>query len=109
MFRLRKRAAPDVGVTPEMSSSEGVEAMDTLKNNYEHQHGLDPNLPADDIEVIDAVLARGDTEKAIGVEVTLVEDDSPYPEVLSLLPSATHLLNSHLSTPNQGSRGRTEL
>ncbi|KAI3320748.1 OPT family small oligopeptide transporter [Xylariaceae sp. AK1471] len=80
MFRFRKRAALDGEVTPEMSSSERVEAIGALKH-FEHQHHLDPNLPADEIEIVNAALAIGDTEKALEIEVALVEDDSPYPEV----------------------------
>jgi hypothetical protein len=68
-----------------MASSEGVEAsggevLDALKR-FEHQHRLDPNLPADEVKAVDTALANGDTEKALEVEVALVEDDSPYPEV----------------------------
>ncbi|TGJ84790.1 hypothetical protein E0Z10_g3991 [Xylaria hypoxylon] len=80
MFRFRRRAAAEGDVTPEAESSEGVEALDTLKH-FEHQHHFDPNLPVDEIELVQTSIASGDTEKAIKVEVALVEDDSPYPEV----------------------------
>ncbi|RWA07198.1 hypothetical protein EKO27_g7903 [Xylaria grammica] len=77
MFRFRRRAGAEGDLT---ESSEGAEALDTLKR-FEHQHHLDPNLPADEIELVQASLASGDTEKAIKVEAALIEDDSPYPEV----------------------------
>jgi hypothetical protein len=68
-----------------MSSSEGVEAIDALKR-FKHQHHLDPNLPTEEVKIVDAALISGDSEKALEVEVALVEDDSPYPEVNPLLP-----------------------
>ncbi|KAI0419524.1 OPT family small oligopeptide transporter [Xylaria grammica] len=80
MFRFRRRAGAEGDLTPEAESSEGAEALDTLKR-FEHQHHLDPNLPTDEIELVQASLASGDTEKAIKVETALIEDDSPYPEV----------------------------
>jgi hypothetical protein len=84
MFRLRGRATAEGDLTPEMSSSEGVEASDSLKR-FERQYHFDPNLPADEIELVDATLTSGDSEKAIKVEVASVENDSPYPEVYPYL------------------------
>ncbi|KAI0487444.1 OPT family small oligopeptide transporter [Xylaria cf. heliscus] len=80
MFRSRKRVTAERGLTPEASSSEGIGTPDTLKR-FEHQHHLDPNLPADEIELMDASLPRSDAEKGANVEANVVEDDSPYPEV----------------------------
>lgn len=80
MFRLRGRATAEGDLTPEMSSSEGVDASDSLKR-FEHQRHFDPNLPADEIELVDAALTSGDSEKAIMVDIASVENDSPYPEV----------------------------
>ncbi|KAI1755875.1 OPT family small oligopeptide transporter [Xylaria castorea] len=80
MFRSRRRAAAERGLTPEASSSEGIETPDTLKR-FEHQHHFDPNLPTDEIELMDASLTRSDAEKSVNVEANVVEDDSQYPEV----------------------------
>ncbi|KAI0544702.1 OPT family small oligopeptide transporter [Xylaria curta] len=80
MFRSRRRAAGERGLTPEASSSEGIETPDTLKR-FEQQHHFDPNLPNDEIELMDASLARSDAEKSVNVEANVVEDDSQYPEV----------------------------
>ncbi|KAI0195857.1 OPT family small oligopeptide transporter [Xylaria flabelliformis] len=80
MFRARRRAVVERGFTPEASSSEGIETPDTLKR-FEHQHNFDPNLPTDEIELMDASLARSDAEKSVNVEANAVEDDSQYPEV----------------------------
>ncbi|KAI0424290.1 OPT family small oligopeptide transporter [Xylaria sp. FL1042] len=81
MFRFRRRAA-EGGYALEAESSEGVEVSETLKVS-EHRHKLDPNLPTNEpeVELADAALNGDDAEKAIEVEVTAVEDNSPYPEV----------------------------
>ncbi|KAI8632990.1 OPT family small oligopeptide transporter [Xylariaceae sp. FL1651] len=85
IFRSRKRAITEEDTTSKGSSSDGVEASGTealnVLKDFEHKHQLDPNLPVNEIENVEAVLATSDTEKALGVEVALIEDDSPYPEV----------------------------
>jgi len=80
MFRFRRRPGVEGDGTPKISSSEGADALDALER-FEQEHHLDPNIPADEIEAVGVALAAGDPEKALEVEVTLVEDDSPYPEV----------------------------
>ncbi|KAI0458547.1 OPT family small oligopeptide transporter [Xylaria acuta] len=80
MFRSRRRVAAERGLTPEASSSEGIETPDTLKR-FGHQHHFDPNLPTDEIELMDVSLVRSDAEKGVNVEANVVEDDSSYPEV----------------------------
>ncbi|TRX98507.1 hypothetical protein FHL15_000581 [Xylaria flabelliformis] len=80
MFRARRRAVVERGFTPEASSSEGVETPDTLKR-FEHQPHFDPNLPTDEIELMDASLTRSDAEKSVNVETNVIEDDSQYSEV----------------------------
>ncbi len=84
MFRFRRCAAVERDLTLEAESSEGVEALDTLKRS-EHQDKYDPNLPADEIELVDAAVNSSDAEKGVKVEVALLENDSPYPEVYPLL------------------------
>ncbi|GAW27069.1 putative OPT family small oligopeptide transporter [Rosellinia necatrix] len=85
MFRFRRRATDNEDITPEVSSSEGTEVPDTFKH-FEHRRQYDPNLPTDEIELIEAARASNDAEKAVKVGVALTEDDSSYPEVYSLLP-----------------------
>ncbi|RYC61439.1 hypothetical protein CHU98_g4774 [Xylaria longipes] len=83
MFRSRRGVAAERGLTPEASSSEGIATPDTLKR-FEHRHHFDPNLPTDEIELMDASLTRSDVEKDVAViAANVVEDDSPYPEVRS--------------------------
>ncbi|KAI1485474.1 small oligopeptide transporter [Biscogniauxia mediterranea] len=82
-FNLRKRvvseAAPEITPISEGDTS-GVRALDTLKR-FELQHKLDPNLPANELNNVDEILATGNAEKGLEVEAALIEDDSPYPEV----------------------------
>jgi hypothetical protein len=80
MFRFRGRTVVEGDITPEASSSEGVDALDHFKH-FEHRQHLDPNLPTDEIELIEAPHRNDDAEKAVRVEAVSEEDDSPYPEV----------------------------
>lgn len=70
MFRSRRRVAAERDLTPEASSSDGVATPDTLKR-FGHHHHLDPNLPTDEIELMDASLPRSDTEKGVNVEANV--------------------------------------
>ncbi|KAI1263905.1 OPT family small oligopeptide transporter [Xylariaceae sp. FL1019] len=83
-FNFRKRKTAEDAPTKSNSSGEvdatGVEALTVLKE-FEHQHHLDPNLPMEEVKAVDAALATGNAEKAADIEVSLLEDNSPYPEV----------------------------
>lgn len=46
---------------------------------------MDPNLPIDELNDVDAAIATGNAEKGIEIEHALMEDNSPYPEVVTLL------------------------
>lgn len=39
------------------------------------------NLPQDEYDTVNAVIASGDVEKEVAVEQALLEENSPYPEV----------------------------
>jgi hypothetical protein len=80
MFRLRGRSTAERDLIPEVSSSEGVETSKD-KKHFEGRARFDPNLPVDEIELVGATLANGNSEKGIRAKVALTEDDSPYPEV----------------------------
>lgn len=89
VFSFRKRAAAEEVTPVSISSSEGAEAtgtevLNTLKK-FEEQHKLDPNLPIEELNDVDAAIATGDAEKGIEIETVLVEENSPYPEVGSIL------------------------
>jgi len=87
MFKFRKRhesehVTPETDTTPdgEDRRASGVEALNTLKQ-FEKMHHLDPNLPIEELNDVDAALNDGNAEKGLEVEQALVEDNSPYPEV----------------------------
>jgi hypothetical protein len=67
---------------PPEGEATGVEKLDRLRY-FEKMHKLDPNLPIDDLNDIDAAIATGNDEKGIDIEHALMEDNSPYPEVRS--------------------------
>lgn len=109
-FNLRKRA-DHAEVTPQHGSDDaeatGVEALNHLQN-FEKLHKLDPNLPLDELNDVGDILASGNIEKGVEVEATLLEENSPYPEV-----SETQLVLpinvSMLRLPITGPRRRKEL
>jgi hypothetical protein len=80
VFGFRRRGGEDI--TPYVvgyNETTGV-SLNTLRY-FEQQHKLDPNMPIEELNDIDAVLAEGNCEKGIEVEAALMEDNSPYPEV----------------------------
>lgn len=109
-FNLRKRV-DHAEVTPQNGSDDadatGVEALNHLQN-FEKLHKLDPNLPLDELNDVGAILASGNVEKGVEVEATLLEENSPYPEVSEpqlVLPIDV----SMLMRPTTGPRRREEL
>lgn len=58
----------------------GLQHLQHLQQ-FEKAHKLDPNLPIDDLNDVDAAIATGNAEKGLEIEHALMEDNSPYPEV----------------------------
>ena len=105
MFNLRKRHEPEQ-ITPEANPTpqggesspdveegraSGAEAVGALKH-FEKMHHLDPNLPIDELNDVDAAIHSSNPEKGLEVEQALIEDNSPYPEVSSLMRPEKRLL-----------------
>ena len=65
---------------PLEASATGIDHLQHLQQ-FEKSHKLDPNLPIDDLNDVDAAIATGNAEKGIEIEHALMEDNSPYPEV----------------------------
>ena len=65
---------------PQSAESSAVEALNRLRE-FERAHKLDPNLPLEELNNVSAVLVAGDAEKGAEIEHTLIEENSPYPEV----------------------------
>jgi hypothetical protein len=80
---FRRRHEPE-HITPIPGPLEtDTPGMQHLKHlqQFEKAHKLDPNLPIDDLNDVDAAIATGNAEKGIEIEHALMEDNSPYPEV----------------------------
>lgn len=69
---------------PLEGNSSGVDHLKHLAA-FEKAHKLDPNLPMDELNDVDAALATGNAEKGLEIEHALMEDNSPYPEVCIFL------------------------
>ena len=70
----------DMSVESTIGSTTGIEALESLKH-FEKMHHLDPNLPLDELNQVEAALNASNAEKGVEIEQVLVEDNSPYPEV----------------------------
>ncbi|KAG6012573.1 hypothetical protein E4U54_007449 [Claviceps lovelessii] len=53
---------------------------------FRRQHQWDPFLDVDKLENIDDALASGNAEKEVAIDDSLIQEDSPYPEVRSSVP-----------------------
>jgi hypothetical protein len=49
--------------------------------NFRKQHRWDPFLDIDKLDNIDEALASGNVEKEAAIDESLIQEDSPYPEV----------------------------
>jgi hypothetical protein len=75
--------------------------------NFRKQHRWDPFLDIDKLDNIDEALASGDAEKEAAIDESLIQEDSPYPEVRAsvsdidfYIPRFKKHFNSHLRGNN---------
>lgn len=84
-FRIRHHAeivSFDVAVAETSSEREILRSLGVASlKQFEKMHHLDPNMPMDELEQIDAAIRQGNAEKGVEIEHLIVEDNSPYPEV----------------------------
>lgn len=85
VFIMRKRAANAEVTPPPLADEAGRGPLEQLQD-FERMHKLDPNLPVEELNEVDAIVASGNADKGAEAEAALVEEDSPYPEV-SKFPS----------------------
>lgn len=85
LFRRRHEAeiiAFDVAMAETSSEREILRSLGVASlKQFEKMHRLDPNMPMDELEQIDAAIRQGNAEKGVEIEHLIVEDNSPYPEV----------------------------
>lgn len=83
LLRIRRNAeivafdAAETSSEREILQSLGVASL----RQFEKMHHLDPNMPMDELEQIDAAIRQGNAEKGVEIEHLIIEDNSPYPEV----------------------------
>lgn len=85
VFGIRRRHEAEI---VEFEVAETASEREILKSlgvaslsQFEKMHRLDPNMPIDELEQIDAAIREGNAEKGVEIEHLIVEDNSPYPEV----------------------------
>ncbi|EHL01882.1 putative Sexual differentiation process protein isp4 [Glarea lozoyensis 74030] len=84
-FGLFKRSGPRPDEPDSLSSGvdnpHTAQAVQADLKAFQIEHKWDPNLPQESIAVVSEALRADDLEKKVAVEVNLLEEDSPYPEV----------------------------
>ncbi|PKS09470.1 hypothetical protein jhhlp_004086 [Lomentospora prolificans] len=86
---FRRRHEPE-DITPLPAPSEcvevsGLEHLKSLERMEKKAFKLDPNLPLDELNELDAAIATGNAEKGPEIEQALMDDNSPYPEVRAVV------------------------
>lgn len=84
---FRRRHEPE-DITPlpapaDTAEVSGLEHLKSLERFEKKAYKLDPNLPLDKLNELDAAIATGNAEKGMEIEQALMDDNSPYPEVRS--------------------------
>lgn len=85
VFGIRRRHEAEIvefDVAETASEREILRSLGVASlTQFEKMHRLDPNMPIDELEQIDAAIREGNAEKGVEIEHLIVEDNSPYPEV----------------------------
>lgn len=73
----------DAGAEATATGLDGAEGRIEQLGKFRRQHQWDPFLDVDKLDTVDNALRSGDAEKSAAIEESLIEEDSPYPEVRS--------------------------
>ncbi|UNI18463.1 hypothetical protein JDV02_004731 [Purpureocillium takamizusanense] len=91
---VRSRETTDVDATAATTAT-GAEILPSVSANHDpdrelrrfrKQHKWDPFLDIDKLDNIDDALASGNAEKEAAIDESLIQEDSPYPEVRASVP-----------------------
>lgn len=109
LFRRRHEAeivAFDVCMAETSSEREILQSLGVASlKQFEKMHRLDPNMPLDELEQIDAAIRQGNAEKGVEIEHLIVEDNSPYPEVsINFEKKEKTSLDSLTNVPSRSAR-----
>ncbi|KAG5935134.1 hypothetical protein E4U53_000501 [Claviceps sorghi] len=63
-----------------------AEGAERELRRFRRQHQWDPFLDVDKLDTIDDALGSGNAEKELAIDESLIQEDSPYPEVRSSVP-----------------------
>ena len=85
-FITRGRATGNDSSSDDNAPPGEVGNADRELKRFRKQHRWDPFLEQDKLEAIDDAIATGDTEKEAAVDASLIQEDSPYPEVRAAVP-----------------------
>lgn len=87
-----KFGLPKQSTTADVTASgSDIDVGDTTAElrNFRKQHKWDPFLDIDKLDNIDNALQSGDVEKQAAVDESLIQEDSPYPEVRAAVSGLT--------------------
>ncbi|KAG5924925.1 hypothetical protein E4U42_004528 [Claviceps africana] len=84
--RLGLKSAETTAETTSVNVLPNVEGTERELRRFRRQHQWDPFLDVDKLDNIDDALASGNAEKEVAIDESLIQEDSPYPEVRSSVP-----------------------
>ncbi|KAH6664850.1 putative sexual differentiation process protein isp4 [Halenospora varia] len=73
--------ASDSGATSSVDVDNTAAVAEAELEAFQVEHKWDPNIPQESIDKVQEALKEHDVEKTVAIEVNLLEEDSPYPEV----------------------------
>lgn len=92
-LKNRFRAGKEPVGGPETTGAEVLPSQsrnpETELRNFRKQHKWDPFLDIDKLDNIDDALASGNAEKEAAIDESLIQEDSPYPEVRASVSSGS--------------------
>ncbi len=83
-FSFRRRR--DTGSDPDSPTEGATSSADAGLQKFSRLHRWDPFLDVDKLDTVSDAIVEGDPEKEAAVEESLLDDDSPYPEVRASVP-----------------------
>lgn len=76
-----------------------TEGTERELRRFRRQHQWDPFLDIDKLDNIDDALASGNAEKEAAIDESLIQEDSPYPEVRNSV--STSIMDCSIGSPER--------
>lgn len=85
-FRSKTAEVSEEAVASGREVLPGGANADAELRNFRKQHKWDPFLDIDKLDAVDEAIASGNPDKEAAIDESLLQEDSPYPEVRASVP-----------------------